>query len=354
MCSKEHAFYKSVLPSQNIRELLDKKQIFSNLNFEKDQIQPSSIDLRLGSKAWRMRASFLPGTDRKVSSCISEFAMQEIDLSKGYILEKGSVYLVKLQETLDLPENIEGIANAKSSTGRLDLFTRLISDYCNEFDRVIKGYNGPLYAEIAPNSFSVLAQQNIKLNQIRFKLHKTLDTEQVLTNRDIAKPKIFSINLQNKNNLFIGYRAKSHTDLIDLRKVNYYSIDDFWEKIESKNKKIILDPGAFYILSSREYVSVAPNFAAEMAPYLPMIGEFRVHYAGFFDPGFGYSTDNTQKSRAVLEVRCHDTPFILEHGQKMGELIFEEMLEEPDILYGKTLKSNYQGQGLKLSKHFKN
>ena len=354
MCSKEHAFYKSVLPSQNIRELLDKKQIFSNLNFEKDQIQPSSIDLRLGSKAWRMRASFLPGTDRKVSSCISEFAMQEIDLSKGYILEKGSVYLVKLQETLDLPENIEVIANAKSSTGRLDLFTRLISDYCNEFDRVIKGYNGPLYAEIAPNSFSVLAQQNIKLNQIRFKLHKTLDTEQVLINRDIAKPKIFSINLQNKNNLFIGYRAKSHTDLIDLRKVNYYSIDDFWEKIESKNKKIILDPGAFYILSSREYVSVAPNFAAEMAPYLPMIGEFRVHYAGFFDPGFGYSTDNTQKSRAVLEVRCHDTPFILEHGQKMGELIFEEMLEEPDILYGKTLKSNYQGQGLKLSKHFKN
>ena len=354
MCSKEHAFYKSVLPSQDIRELLDKKQIFSNLNFEKDQIQPSSIDLRLGSKAWRMRASFLPGTDRKVSSCISEFAMQEIDLSKGYILEKGSVYLVKLQETLDLPENIEGIANAKSSTGRLDLFTRLISDYCNEFDRVIKGYNGPLYAEIAPNSFSVLAQQNIKLNQIRFKLHKTLDTEQVLINRDIAKPKIFSINLQNKNNLFIGYRAKSHTDLIDLRKVNYYSIDDFWEKIESKNKKIILDPGAFYILSSREYVSVAPNFAAEMAPYLPMIGEFRVHYAGFFDPGFGYSTDNTQKSRAVLEVRCHDTPFILEHGQKMGELIFEEMLEKPDILYGKTLKSNYQGQGLKLSKHFKN
>ena len=354
MCSKEHAFYKSVLPSQNIRELLDKKQIFSNLNFEKDQIQPSSIDLRLGSKAWRMRASFLPGTDRKVSSCISEFAMQEIDLSKGYILEKGSVYLVKLQETLDLPENIEVIANAKSSTGRLDLFTRLISDYCNEFDRVIKGYNGPLYAEIAPNSFSVLAQQNIKLNQIRFKLHKPLDTEDVLINRDIAKPKIFSINLQNKNNLFIGYRAKSHTDLIDLRKVNYYSIDDFWEKIESKNKKIILDPGAFYILSSREYVSVAPNFAAEMAPYLPMIGEFRVHYAGFFDPGFGYSTDNTQKSRAVLEVRCHDTPFILEHGQKMGELIFEEMLEKPDILYGKTLKSNYQGQGLKLSKHFKN
>ena len=354
MCSKEPAYYKSVLPSQGIRNLLNKKQIFSNLNFEKDQIQPSSIDLRLGSKAWRMRASFLPGIKRKVSSCISEFAMQEIDLSDGYILEKGSVYLVKLQETLNLPENIEGIANAKSSTGRLDLFTRLISDYCDEFDRVIKGYSGPLYAEIAPNSFSVLAQQNIKLNQIRFKLHKTFDTKDILVNKIISNPKIFSINLKNKKNLFIGYRAKSHTDLIDLRKINYYCVDDFWEKIESKNNKIVLDPGAFYILSSREYVSVSPSYAAEMAPYLPMIGEFRVHYAGFFDPGFGYSSDNTKKSRAVLEVRCHDTPFILEHGQKMGELIFEEMLDKPDVLYGKTLKSNYQGQGLKLSKHFKN
>ena len=354
MCSKEHAFNKSVLPSQQIRELLHKKQIFSNLNFEEDQIQPSSIDLRLGSKAWRMRASFLPGIKRKVNSCISEFAMQEIDLSNGYILEKGSVYLVKLQENLNLPENIEGIANAKSSTGRLDLFTRLISDYSDEFDRVIKGYSGPLYAEIAPNSFSVLAQQNIKLNQIRFKLHKNLDTNDILVSKIISNPKIFSINLINKKNLFIGFRAKSHTDLIDLRKINYYCVDDFWEKIESKNNKIILDPGAFYILSSREYVSVSPDYAAEMAPYLPMIGEFRVHYAGFFDPGFGYSSDNTKKSRAVLEVRCHDTPFILEHGQKMGELIFEKMLEQPDVLYGKTLKSNYQGQGLKLSKHFKN
>ena len=354
MCSKEHAFHKLVLPSQGIRDLVHRKQIFSNLNFEKDQIQPSSIDLRLGSKAWRMRASFLPGMKRKVSSCISEFAMQEIDLSKSCILEKGSVYLVKLQETLNLPENIEGIANAKSSTGRLDLFTRLISDYCDKFDRVTKGYSGPLYAEIAPNSFSVLVQQNIKLNQIRFKLNKKFNAKDKSINTSISNPKIFSINLQNDKNSFIGYRAKSHTNLIDLRKINYYNIDDFWEKIESKNKKIILDPGAFYILSSREYVSVSPNYAAEMAPYLPMIGEFRVHYAGFFDPGFGYSSDNTEKSRAVLEVRCHDTPFILEHGQKMGELIFEGMLEQPEVLYGKTIKSNYQGQGLKLSKHFKN
>ena len=353
MCSIEHTIDKSVLPSQNIRNLLYNKQIISNSTFENEQIQPSSVDLRLGSKAWRMRASFLPGVKRTVSSCISEFAMQEIDLSKGYILEKGSVYLVELQESLNLPENIEGLANAKSSTGRLDLFTRLISNYCTEFDRVIKGYKGPLFAEIAPNSFSVFARENIKLNQIRFKLNHSFSTHDNKIKNNFTKPKNFSINLSCKKNYFIGYRAKLHTDLIDLSMINYYKVDDYWDKITPNNNKIVLDPGAFYILSSREFVSIAPNQAAEMAPYLPMIGEFRVHYAGFFDPGFGYSSDNSQKSRAVLEVRCHDTPFILEHGQNMGQLIFENMLEQPDLIYGKKLKSNYQGQGLKLSKHFR-
>ena len=353
MCSNEHSAFKSVLPSQKIRKLLQNQQILSDTKFENEQIQPSSMDLRLGPKAWRMRASFLPGIQRTVNSCISEFAMQEIELSKGYILEKGSVYLIELKESLNLPNNIEGLANAKSSTGRLDLFTRLISDYCTEFDRVIKGYKGTLYAEIAPNSLSVFAKENIKLNQIRFKLDHSQIIKQNKLNKSSFKPKNFSINLKCNNNYIIGYRAKPHTDLIDLSKINYYKIEDYWEKIIPNNYQIVLDPGAFYILSSREFVSIAPNQAAEMAPYLPLIGEFRVHYAGFFDPGFGYSSDNTQKSRAVLEVRCHDTPFILEHGQNMGQLIFENMLEEPDLIYGKTLKSNYQGQGLKLSKHFK-
>ena len=354
MFSKEHSLIKSVLPSQKIRNLLYNNQILSYVNFEQDQIQPSSIDLRLGSKAWRMRASFLPGMKKTVKSCISEHAMQEINLANGYILEKGSVYLVKLQESLKLPENIEGFANAKSSTGRLDLFTRLISDYCIEFDRVKKGYKGPLYAEIAPNSFSVLAKENIKLNQIRFKLNHLPVSSNKKNKKEKIKPKNFSINLNCKKDFFIGYRAKPHTDLIDLSKINYYKINDYWEKIIPDKNKIILDPGEFYILSSREFVSISPNLAAEMTPYLPMIGEFRVHYAGFFDPGFGYSLDKSKKSKAVLEVRCHDTPFILEHGQSMGKLIFEEMLEQPDLIYGKNLKSNYQGQGLKLSKHFKN
>ena len=354
MCLKKTKICKLVLPSQNINSLIINKKINSLLAFEKEQIQPSSLDLRLGKKAWRMRASFLPGKKRTVSSCISEFSMQEINLTEGYILEKGSVYLVELEETLNLPKNVEGFANAKSSTGRLDVFTRLISDYCCEFDRLKKGYKGPLYAEIAPNSFSILAKFGVKLNQIRFRIHKSYSDKIAKSKIVTTKPKNFSINLKSKSNGFIGYKAKRHTDLIDLNKLNYYKIDDFWEKIVAYNDKIVLDPGAFYILSSREFVSIKPNQAAEMAPYLPMIGEFRVHYAGFFDPGFGYSKDNSKKSRAVLEVRCHETPFILEHGQNMGELIYENMSEKPDILYGKNLKSNYQGQRLKLSKHFKN
>ncbi len=351
-------FPLSVLPCQEIRKLIANRVIFSEASLDPGQIQPSSIDLRLSSKAWRMRASFLPGKKRKVKTLIDQLAMQEINLDKGYILEKGSVYLVKLQESLELPTYIEALGNAKSSTGRLDLFTRLITDHGTEFDRVNNGYSGPLYAEIAPNSFSVFARKGTMLNQIRFKTQHDLKSKksEILDKhilRSHTPAKNFSINLKNPHTNVVGYRAKRHTGLIDLTKINHYRKEDFWEKVTTKRGRIVLDPGAFYILSSREYVSVPPKLAAEMAPYLSMIGEFRVHYAGFFDPGFGYSSNCSEKSRAVLEVRCHETPFVLEHGQTVGRLIFENMLSEPDLLYGKGLKSNYQGQSLKLSKHFK-
>ena len=356
---------RSVLPSQEIRKLILDEAITFETPLEQNQIQPSSIDLRLSSKAWRMRASFLPGKIQKVGAWIDQLAMQEIDLSQGYILEKGSVYLVQLQENLKLPKHVEALANAKSSTGRLDLFTRLITDHGTEFDRVNAGYSGPLYAEIAPNSFSVLAKRGITLNQIRFKTRdnfKVQDREEAqkvkrINERivnNLTPAQTFSINLKNRCSNVVGYRAKPHTDLIDLQRTNFYEKEDFWEPVTTRFNKIVLDPGAFYILSSQEYVSVPPQLAAEMAPYLSMIGEFRVHYAGFFDPGFGYSSSGKQNSRAVLEVRCHETPFVLEHGQTVGQLIFEKMLEVPDLLYGEDLKSNYQGQGLKLSKHFKN
>ncbi|MDG2355649.1 MAG: 2'-deoxycytidine 5'-triphosphate deaminase [Paracoccaceae bacterium] len=357
-------FPRSVLPCQEIRKLITNRVISSEASLNPMQIQPSSIDLRLSSRAWRMRASFLPGKKRKVKTLIDQLAMQEINLDKGYILEKGSVYLVKLQESLELPNHIEALGNAKSSTGRLDLFTRLITDHGTEFDRVNSGYSGPLYAEIAPNSFSVFAKKDTMLNQIRFKIQHDLKPKksEILENLESIDKQIvgshtpakdFSINLRNPHNNLVGYKAKRHTDLIDLTKINHYKIADFWDKVTTKRGRIVLDPGAFYILSSREYVSVPPKLAAEMAPYLSMIGEFRVHYAGFFDPGFGYSPNGSQKSRAVLEVRCHETPFVLEHGQTVGRLKFENMFSEPDLLYGKGVKSNYQGQSLKLSKHFK-
>ena len=344
---------KGALPAEQIKALHKRSSIKCLRPLMNNQIQPASMDLRLSKKCWEVEASFLPGHKKTVRQKLSKLKKREIDIGDFKTLVKGKIYIIQIQEELSLPGNISAIANAKSSTGRLDILTRLISDNSSCFDRVIKGYKGPLYAEIAPNSFSVFAKENIKLNQIRFKLDHSQIINQNKLNKSSFKPKNFSINLKYNNNYIIGYRAKPHTDLIDLSKINYYKIEDYWEKIIPNNYQIVLDPGAFYILSSREFVSIAPNQAAEMAPYLPLIGEFRVHYAGFFDPGFGYSSDNTQKSRAVLEVRCHDTPFILEHGQNMGQLIFENMLEEPDLIYGKKLKSNYQGQGLKLSKHFK-
>ena len=355
---------RSVLPYQEIIKLIKNNVIRSTTSIDPKQIQPSSIDLRLSARAWRMRASFLPGDHRKVKILIDQLSMQEINLDTGYILEKGSVYLVELQECLSLPKNIEALGNAKSSTGRLDLFTRLITDNATEFDKVNPGYSGPLYAEIAPNSFSVLVKKGIMLNQIRFKLLQKFDKSASKSGEDYDKiiekmalgdftSKKFSINLKSKEGDAVGFQAKPHTDLIDLEKISFYNVEDFWEKVTPKSHRIVLDPGAFYIFSSREFVSIPPNLAAEMAPYLSMIGEFRVHYAGFFDPGFGNSLDKSKKSRAVLEMRCHETPFVLEHGQTVGKLIFERMLEEPDILYGKDLDSNYQGQSLKLSKHFK-
>lgn len=354
---------KGVLPSQTIREMLSIGQITTTTNVPEDQIQPASLDLRLGNVAYRVRASFLPGAGNKVSDRLDEFEMHRIDLTNGAVLEKGCVYVVPLMEGLNLPEEINAVANAKSSTGRLDLFTRLITDSGVEFDRIESGYKGPLFAEISPRSFSVLVRPGMRLNQIRFRQGqvvlsdgalRAMNAEHALVDVDahIDNGLGFSVDLTPNKDSIVGYRAKPHTGLIDLDLINHYSINDFWEPVYAQNGRIILDPGAFYILVSREAVHVPPNCAAEMAPYLAMVGEFRVHYAGFFDPGFGHAAAGGKGSRGVLEVRCHEAPFALEHGQIVGRLVYENMTEVPDILYGKEMGSNYQGQGLKLSKHF--
>ena len=353
-----------VLPVQALRDLIASGAITASPAIIPEQIQPASLDLRLGNVAYRVRASFLIGKGRKAADRIAEFEMHRIDLTQGAVLEKGCVYVVPLMESLALPPGITAVANAKSSTGRLDLLTRLITDDGTEFDRIAEGYHGPLYAEVCPKSFSVLVRAGQRLNQIRFREGQAVLSDAELTALHAQEPLVsgealiseglgFSVDLKPASGDLVGYRAKPHTGVVDLDKIGHYPAPEFWEEIHSQNGRIILDPGAFYILVSREAVTIPPDYAAEMAPFLAMVGEFRVHYAGFFDPGFGHAAAGGQGSRGVLEVRCHEAPFVLEHGQIVGRLVYERMAERPETLYGREIASNYQGQGLKLAKQFR-
>ena len=352
-----------VLPDRALRELIDAGAIRAPIDLFPDQIQPASIDLRLGTSASRLRASFLAGRGRSVAERLPDFEMHRMDLSQGAVLEKGCVYLVPLVERLSLPKGIEAVANAKSSTGRLDLLTRLVTDDGTEFDRLPDGYDGPLYAEICPRSFSVLVRPGMRLNQLRLRRGQAVLDDAELVALHGADPLVdgtplidqglgFSVDLRPAAGDLVGYRARPHTGVIDLDRVGAYDARDFWDELRTGDGRLILDPGAFYILVSREAVAIPPDYAAEMSPYLAMVGEFRVHYAGFFDPGFGHGSAG-RGARGVLEVRCHEAPFALEHGQVVGRLVYERMAARPDRLYGAGIASNYQGQGLKLAKQFR-
>lgn len=353
-----------VLPDSAIKGLIASGAISARDPIQPQQIQPASLDLRLGDTAYRVRASFLAGGNRTVAERLTDFKMHEIDLNGGAVLEKGCVYVVPLMESLSLPAGMTAAASAKSSIGRLDLLTRIITDRGVEFDRVPDGYCGPLYVEICPSSFSVVAKPGQMLNQIIFRLGKTVIDDDALRALHAQSPIVdgdahisdglgFSVDLRPASGDLVGYRAKPHAGVIDLGKLAHYDPAEYWEEVRTDKGWIILDPGAFYILVSREAITIPPSHAAEMAPYLTMVGEFRVHYAGFFDPGFGHHSAGGAGSRGVLEVRCHEAPFVLEHAQIVGRLVYERMAAIPQILYGADLKSNYQGQGLKLSKHFK-
>ncbi|EFI50981.1 2'-deoxycytidine 5'-triphosphate deaminase [Afipia sp. 1NLS2] len=356
-----------ILPDRMIAAMEEDGLILPAFPFVESQIQPASLDLRLGEVAYRVRASFLPGPDVTVAERIDELKLHEVDLSDGAVLETNCVYIVPLLESLALPPSILASANPKSSTGRLDVFTRVIADGTRRFDMIGAGYHGPLYAEISPKTFPVLLRQGSRLSQVRFRtgmpqlnndeleaLHQAehlVDCE----NADLAGGVAVSVDLSGEgSDGFVGYRAKRHTGVVDIDRRGGYAVDDFWEPIRARpDHSLILDPGEFYILASKEAVQVPPNYAAEMVPFDPLVGEFRVHYAGFFDPGFGHAGAGGQGSRAVLEVRSREVPFILEHGQIVGRLVYEKMLAPPQTLYGTRIASNYQGQGLKLSKHFR-
>jgi len=375
--------YTGILPSQKIAEMLIKGEITAVLReIDHDQVQPASIDLRLGDCAYPVDTSFLPGKEMRVLEKMKRlddgFAGFRIDLRNGAVLEKGRIYVIPLLETINLRSEVAAFANPKSSTGRLDILTRLIADGATNFDQVREGYKGELYLEVAPRSFSVVVKTGTRLNQLRFRRTRgeepkpitfaewklLLDKGQIVDSSDrdkkarqIKKGMLpFTVDLEGSGaeNDLIGFRAKKHAKRIDLERRDYDPLD-FWEPIRfHKTSSLILDPDEFYILMTKEAIAVPPEYAAEMLPYDTRAGEFRVHYAGFFDPGFGWNANTCKagSSRGVLEVRSHEVPFLLEHGQTVGWLRYERMAERPELLYGQDYNSNYQGQSLKLAKQF--
>jgi len=365
-----------ILPSQAIRSMIAGGEITAAPEIETNQIQPASLDLRLGKVAYRIRASFLPGPGATVRDKLTELKFHEIDLTKGAVLEAGCVYLVPLIEQLKLRSTIAGFANPKSSTGRLDVFTRLIADRQDGFDAVEEGYTGPLFAEICPRTFSIKVRYGSRLNQIRFRrrVGQQLDADERPGRvRDRALREIHSdvglvegeASIREGLNLsislapvpptgLVGYRARRYAGVVDVDAVGAYEANQYWEAVKlGEDRRLVLDPHEFYILASKESVSVPPAYVAEMAPFDPLIGEYRVHYAGFFDPGFGYAEGKAPGAKAVLEVRSLDIPFILEDGQIVGRLVYDRLTDIPDQIYGQGIGSHYQAQGLKLSKHFK-
>ncbi len=327
------------LNRKQILGLIRKKQIYSDKSLIKNQIQPASLDLTLSAKCYRIKASFIPNKI-KISKVIKELSLTYIDLNQNKLLEKNCIYLCELNEKLNLPNDIMGKSNPKSTTGRLDIFTRVITENGTEYDYIDYEYNGKLYLEIIPQSFSIIIKKDISLNQIRFFQGSNID----------EKIRQIKISVSIKKNEITAYKAKKITSAIDLNKINFYKSDKYWDKIIPEDNYFIVERDEFYILRSKETIIVKNNQAAELEPFKDSFGNFRVHYAGFFDPGFG---NNKSGTPAVLELRAYDTPFIIRDGQLVGQLNYYNINEIKKESYGKSIKSNYFNQNLKLAKQFK-
>lgn len=362
-------FSTGILPSQGIRKAIKTGEIGASEVIEEGQIQPASLDLRLGSVAYRVRASFLPGR-HTVAAKIESLSMHEIDLTSGAVLERDCVYIVPLLENLRLKRRTSALANPKSSTGRLDVFARLITERGVRFDELETGYSGPLWAEISPRSFSILVRKGSRLLQLRVKrgspprstaalrkLHDEVGLVDAAPGEEDIRHGSIAVKLNARSDErsgLIGYRAKKHTDVIDIDRIDHYDPLDFWEPIaQRRDQGIVLDPDAFHILASKEALRVPPDHAAEMLAYDAVVGEFRVHYAGFFDPGFGHSDGGGGGAVAVLEVRSRDVPFMVEDGQIIGRLLFERLTAPADKVYSAAIGSSYQRTGLALAKQFR-
>ena len=364
---------QGILPLQWLRKAVEQAVIHSekykipDINF-----QPASLDLRLGEKAYRLRCSFLPGSQR-VEEKFADYVMGEIDLRDGAILERNRPYLIPLIEELRLPGTIHAKTNPRSSTGRLDIFTRVITDRSHRFDEIRAGYEGKLFLEVVSRSFTIKVRTGLSLNQLRLTVGKSqCDDQEILDSHEhtpvlfldgepvqsrelaVADGLFLSVDLSGDEKKVVGYRAKKNSQLIDLSLLAHYHPDDFWEAIQPERKhRLVVEPEEFYLLLSAEGVSIPPHFAAEMTAYDPTSGELRTHYAGFFDPGFGYNPQGVLKgTRAVMELRAHDVPFMIENLQQVCKVAFDRMLEPPSVLYGTEIGSSYQHQELTLSKHF--
>ncbi|HTV89199.1 MAG TPA: 2'-deoxycytidine 5'-triphosphate deaminase [Stellaceae bacterium] len=368
----EHA--TGILPYQLLHDAIDRTHEIQSLEpILKDQVQPASLDLRLGDTAYRVRSSFLPGPGHTIKERLDKLTLHTLDLHDSAVLEKDCVYIVQLLEYLDLRYRTSGSANPKSSTGRLNVFARVITDRCIEFDSIRSNYAGPLYAELSPRSFSIRVRRGSRLVQLRVRrgrptssnaalrrLHDEVGFGVVPAGEPIRRELIeggLAVTVDvagTRRDGFVGYKARRHAPVVDVDKIEYYDIEEFWDPVFTRRGEgIILDPNDFYILASREPVAIPADQAAEMLAYDTLVGEFRVHYAGFFDPGFGMPETGGAGSRAVLEVRSHEVPFLIEHGQIVGRLVYERLIARPERLYGGAIGSSYQRQGLALSKHFK-
>jgi dCTP deaminase len=361
-----------VLPAQWINKAIDSGVIKapSKHSIPAVNVQPASLDLRLGRKAYRIRASFLPDRET-VQAKLGDYVIAELDISRGAVLEPNCPYLIPLTERLELPEQMRARANPKSSTGRLDIFTRVVTDNSYHFDDIRPGYRGRLYLEVVSRTFTVRVHEGLSLNQLRLVVGEPrvsddeLSVERILfdergsipARRTVRNDGLYlSLDLDGDEDRVIGLRARRNSRLLDLSETDAYDPADFWEPVlrERNAPRVVLEPEEFYLLLSEQAVSVPPHLAAEMTPYAPASGELRTHYAGFFDPGFGYDPQHVLRgSRAALEVRAHDVPFVVEKYQPVCKLTFERMLEPPTYLYGQDRASNYQAQRLTLSKHFK-
>jgi dCTP deaminase len=370
-----------VFSCQELKKAVRDKIIFSTVPIDKGQIQPASLDLRLGPHAYRLVASFLPENEEVKRKFFeqdmydSDFVMYEHETIGGMVLEKGGIYLIPLAEELNLPWNVEGKVNPKSTTGRLDIFTRVITYGNHRFDDIATGYKGKLFLEVMPRSFTIKVKEGLSLVQLRLRygnsnlsdleLRKLQEDTGLIYEKGrripgnevrVSNGIFMRVDLSGDKKGMVGYKAKKNSNIIDLTKRNYYNVEDFWEPIYRRNKKdtLILEPEEFYILASKEKIRIPPMYAADMAPYEASSGELRTHYAGFFDPGFGFGANGKVKgTKAVLEVRAHDVPFMIAHGQTFCKLFFERMHELPDKVYGPKIGSSYQYQGITLGKQFK-